>query len=154
MEIALTKGKVALVDEEDFEHLEEFKWYATTKGYAVRDVHVEGKKVTIRMHRVVMNSPDSLQVDHINNDKLDNRKSNLRLCNNTQNQANKPPTKQNTSGYRGVTFHKLTNKWQAQIIFKGKKKSLGLYHNIKKAAAAYDKRAKELFGEFAYQNIK
>ena len=151
-EIPLSKGMVTIVDSSDYEELSKNKWYYSTKGYAVRDEFINGKKVKIWMHRRVSNPPLNKQVDHINHDKLDNRRDNLRHCTNQENHANKPLNKTNSSGYKGVSFHKETGKWRAAIEIKGKKISLGLHHDIKEAAKAYNLMANKSFGEYAYQN--
>lgn len=151
-EIKLTRGKFAIVDDCVFDDINQYKWYCSAKGYAVRDFHEEGKRKSIRMHRLIMNAKGGEQVDHKNHNKLDNRRENLRICNNQQNHANRPLDKNNTSGFRGVSLHKETGKWRASIQYNGKKISLGLYNNIKKAAEAYNIKARKCFGEFAYQN--
>ena len=107
------------------------------------------------MHRLIMNAPKGLQVDHINNVGIDNRRFNLRLCNQSNNQANRGLDKDNTSGYKGVTFKKdkpRNKPWQAQINYKGKHYSIGYFATKEEAAKAYNAKAKEFFGEFARLN--
>lgn len=142
-EIKLTKNKVALIDDEDFEFLNQFKWYFNT-GYAMR----RNKKQTILMHRVINNTPDGMETDHINRKKLDNRRINLRSCTNQQNQMNSSKMINTTSKYKGVCWHINNKKWQVNI----QNKYLGYFKSELEAAKAYDKAAKELFGEFARLN--
>lgn len=156
--ISLTKNKVAIVDDEDFEYLNQFKWYATFSSgnyYAIRGVTIEKHKQRgLTMHRVIMNAPNGVMVDHINHNTLDNRKENLRLCNNTQNQQNRILiSKHTTSGFKGVTWHKRDNKWTAAIRVNGKRIYLGYHNTAEKAAHAYDDAAKKYHKEFASLNF-
>src|ERR1039457_4498915 len=97
-EISLTRGKTALVDDEDFDRINAIKWtYQGNRGYAY-NMSALGTKKCVLMHRYIMSPKKNEQIDHINHDKLDNRKSNLRICSNTQNGQNKYKTKNNTSG--------------------------------------------------------
>jgi hypothetical protein len=106
------------------------------------------------MHRIVNNTPEGMYTDHINMDKLDNRKSNLRTCNKSQNSMNRKKQRatRHTSKYKGVCWCKTKQKWKARIKFKSREYSLGYHTNEESAAEAYNERAKELFGEFAYFN--
>lgn len=156
-EIKLTQGKTALVDDEDFERVNQFKWYASSAKsglwYARRNVTVDvGKQKTIRLHQFVM--PGHRQIDHKNGNGLDCQKHNLRPSTGAQNQANqKPQTKRKSSKFKGVSFHKLTGLWQASITKVQKQKHLGCFASEEAAARAYDNAAKELFGEFARLNF-
>lgn len=151
-QIPLTQGKFALVDDEDFQMLSEFKWQYGSWGYATRAVRIDGRIKHIRMHRLVMGTPDDVDIDHINGDKLDNRRENLRVCNDSQNQANIGIRKNNTTGYKGVSYNKRRNNYMATIRVNGNKKYLGSYTNPKDAAVAYNLAAVKYFGEFAYIN--
>jgi len=161
-EIELTKGKVAIVDDEDYERLSLYKWHITGgfygKYYTVRKSRCTGKRRdTIPMHREILGlSPDDpLQVDHINQDGLDNRKANLRLATAQQNRRNRPKTKVNP-GYKGVKLNKTSSKprWYAMInLGRGEYKYLGSYDTPEEAARAYDNAARVHFGEFAYPNF-
>lgn len=104
------------------------------------------------MHRLIMNAQNGQMIDHINGNVLDNRKENLRLCNKSTNAMNCKVHKHNTSGYKGVAWHKQMKKWRAYIVINDKQKSLGLYKTKEEAAKAYNKAALELFGEFAKVN--
>jgi len=141
-------GKFALVDDEDFEKLNQYKWHVYKIGYIYARV---SKKYTY-MHRLIMDARKGMEVDHINHDKLDNQKSNLRICTRQQNEHNQKPQKNGSSQYKGVCFHKSRNKWQAMIRFNGIKQYIGCYPTEAEAAHAYNLKATELFGEFAFLN--
>lgn len=145
--IELTSGKVAIVDDENYETLKQHNW-RFKKGYAVRLVTKDGKKICLYMHREIMNTPKHLVVDHINLNGLDNRKENLRNCTHQQNSLNKRKHKRNTTGARGVVFCKRLGKFAAQIGFMYKHYHLGYFDNIEDAKNAYEIKSKELFGEF------
>lgn len=149
-EIILKSGSVAIVDDDDYPLLSRYTWYENEKGYAI--THVNGKHLTL-MHRFILNPLPSLQVDHINRIKLDNQKSNLRLCRNNENHWNMAANrKNNTSGYRGVYFHKQKQKWQAKFNKNKKEIHAGFYNTAIEAARAYNAKAKEIYGDFAYLN--
>ena len=155
-EIVLTKGKVALVDDDDFDELNKFKWCAnespTTKGlfYVLRN---GGNKTHVFMHRIIMNVHKGEYVDHINRDGCDNRKCNLRVCTHSQNIHNHKLFKNNTSGLHNVYWSKHAKKWRAYVRENKKKIMLGSFDTKDDAGRAYDKRAKELYGEFAVLNF-
>ncbi len=157
-EIKLTQGKIALVDNEDYEFLMQFKWYARfdKKGnyfYAVRSLKINGKQTTILMHRVIMGVIDSkIHIDHVNHNTLYNCKSNLRVATTSQNQANRRSQKNSTSKYKGISWHKRDNNWQVSIQKDKKTFHIGGFENEADAALAYNKKALELFGEFANLN--
>ena len=111
------------------------------------------KQKKLLMHRLMVDAPKGMHVDHINGNSLDNRKSNLRICTSAENQRNRRATKNNTSGYKGVGWAKQNKKWTAQIQHNGKKIHIGLYEDKEEAARAYDAKAKELHGEYAYLNF-
>lgn len=152
-EIVLTQGKVALVDDEDYEFLNQFKWLYHNKGYADRNLpRVNSKQKRQSMHRLINNTPEGFETDHIDGNKLNNQRSNLRMATPSQNQWNTNKRINNTSGFKGVSWHKGTKKWQAKINFKGKRKYLGLFDTPEAASQAYESKAKELFAEF-YRKI-
>ena len=153
--IELTQGKVALVDDEDFEKVNQLKWYVAyrDKKYwcPVRGIKFNGKLKMLYMSRFIMNVTDSkIYIDHINHDTLDNRKSNLRVCTHAENCYNQRKSKRSTSGYKGVSYHKHVKKWQAQICINYKYIHLGYFNNPKLAYEAYCKTAIKYHGEFAH----
>lgn len=119
--------------------------------YAV-SLYKNGKKCNKYIHRLVLESfaknKNGDQVDHINNNSLDNRIENLRWCTHCQNNQNKGIIARNTSGYRGVSFHKQSKKWRARIWVNGKEETIGSFENPQEASEAYENRAKEVHGEF------
>lgn len=156
-EIKLTQGYVALVDDEDYEYLNQWKWYANQRGkyyYARRTLRNEQNKFSwITMHRLIMNPPKGMDVDHINHNTLDNRKCNLRVCTRSQNCRNTTPC--GKSKYLGVYFSYYKDKSyiHSDILINGKKKHLGSFKTEEDAALAYNKTALELYGEYANLNI-
>ena len=150
-QIALTKGKVALVDDEDFGCLNQFKWHFCS-GYASRNITIDGKQVQKIMHRLIMNTPESMDTHHINHNKLDNRVENLRVCTRSQNQMGRKPHKGSKSKYKGVCWDKNKSKWLARAKVNNKSKFLGRFKNEEDAALAYNTAALESFGEFALLN--
>jgi len=149
-EIQLTQGKVTIVDDDMYDYLNQWKWYYNGR-YAQRQQWMgNGKEKNIHMSRLIMNAPDDMQVDHINHDKLDNRRSNLRICTGSQNCANTRKHSTNISGIKGVSWDKINNKWVARMSYQRKYINLGRYTNLDDAAEAYANGAKKYFGEFAY----
>ncbi len=152
--IPLTQDKFAIVDAEDYEQLCKYKWYAQRvgKNYYARNRRRHG---LVSMHRVIMKAPKGLVVDHINHNTLDNRRKNLRLCTWAQNNQNRRPSKRKNklSKYKGVSFDKKRKVYRVLIWHNKKQYFLGTFKDEKEAAKAYDKKAKELFGEFAYLNF-
>lgn len=146
-EIVLTNGKIVLVDEEDFIGLNKYRWYPN-KGYAVAKIN----KKNVLMHRLILNLEGKIETDHINHNKLDNRKENIRFATRSQNAANQLKSR-GTSKYKGVSWHKKRRKWQSGIKINYKAIYLGRHINEIEAARAYDKAAKRLFGEFALLNF-
>lgn len=156
-QILLTRGQFALVDDEDYERLNQHKWHAhydpIFKGYyAVTDVGGRKQKRRLYMHRVVLNAPAGTHVDHRNHDSLDNRRSNLRRCTASENHANTVMRADNSSGYKGVTWCKKSSKWKAQLGYQGTNINIGEYTSARNAAMAYDNAALNYFGEFALTN--
>ena len=161
-QIQLTQGKFALVDDEDYEWLSKYNWYVkqvekTNKYYAVRCFRINGKKKNVLMHRDIfhLNVGDKILVDHKDRNGLNNQRFNLRFCNYNDNARNRSSiSKSKTSKYRGVSWIKESNKWRASIRNPNKKSQhIGLFLNEKDAAIAYNKKAINLFGEFANPNI-
>lgn len=156
-EIELTQGQVAIVDDEDFDRLSAFNWFAqwakgTETFYANRRIFLGGGKI-LSMHRVVTSAPSGMFIDHINKNTLDNRKANLRVCTNSENQRNRGKPKNNKSGFKGVSFSKDTFKWRADIMLNKKQICLGYFSDLHEAARAYDSAALEIHGAFARLNF-
>lgn len=148
--IPLLKDKYALVDDEDFDYLNQWNWQTNAYGYAVRSKYVGNYKgVTYYMHREIMSTPKGKDTDHINRDKLDNRKQNLRICKHANNMKNLGLRKDNTSGVKGVRWHKQLQKWNARIHVNGKEISLGCFHDLKEAAKAYKDASIKYHGVYA-----
>ena len=147
-EIQLSQGKVALVDDSDFDWLNQFKWYANKFGgkswYAVRS------RDKVLMHKLILTDG---MVDHEDRNGLNNQRHNLRYASKKQNAANSTITGKFSSKYRGVYKLKTCERWEAYIHLDNKKKSLGLFKTEIDAALAYNNAAKEYFGEFANPNI-
>jgi hypothetical protein len=160
--IKLTKGKFAIVDSEDFECLNQWKWSCDDNNYAVRheqkSEYGNNPRRMIKMHSLINKTPKGSQTDHINRNTLDNRKLNLRISTFSQNQANTSIRKENTSGYKGVARYndnkKYTNNkpWGARLIVKGKSFFRGMFQTKEEAAEAYNELAKKYFGEYANLN--
>ena len=152
-EILLTQGKKAIVDDEDFEGLNRFNWYALRikqKWYAVRNIRINNKQTLVCMHREILNVPNNLQGDHKDGDGLNNQKENLRLATNQQNQYNKKnPNRNNKLGIKGVCWRPVEKKYCAQIQINGKNIHLGYFSVLGDADSAYRKAEKKYFGEFA-----
>lgn len=155
MIITTRNGKEILVND-DFEIPSGWSINVTSHGYA-RLLRATGKRFpsgaykydSVYLHRHIMKPPKNMQVDHINGNKLDNRRANLRICNNADNNYNKGQRK---GKYKGVHYSNNSNKWVAQITKNGKTKHLGLFVDQDDAALAYNEAARSLHGEFAYVN--
>lgn len=164
--INLTRGLVALVDNDIYEDISKYKWHALlAEGrkeincgksfYASRHKPGEHKKLLL-MHREIFRMKYGVEpkyIDHINGDKLDNRIENLRECSCSQNVANSFKRNNNNSGYKGVYFEKESGKYKAQIHYHGKVINLGRFLVKEEAAMAYDEAAKIVYGEFANVNF-
>lgn len=150
MLIPLTKGQFAIVDDDEFDHLLQFQWHLDG-NYAIRSTPAKARNP---MQYDVLGFPQSMLIDHINGDGLDNRRENLRPCTQHENTWNtKKRTAACSSQFKGVCFHKTHNIYQAYITFRGTKISLGHHEDETTAARAYDRAAYHYFGDFARLNF-
>jgi hypothetical protein len=146
--IPLTKGHLATVDDDVFDYLSKWRWHYN--GHAERKEYREGKQVHVLMHRIIMNAPDGLLVDHINGDSLDNRRANLRLANHSTNAMNMRKHR-GSSRYKGVT--RVGNQWRVQIWKDNKKAFDATAPTERWGAMIYDLNAPALFGKYARLNF-
>lgn len=151
VEIPFSDGSTFIVSEEDVDYVKQFTWTKMTNGYVSRRTP-RPEPTSLYLHREILDAPEGMSVDHINGNKLDNRRSNLRLCNMSQNIANTSVRINSQSGLKGVYYFKRDGTWQAQITVNYKRIHLGYFKTPNEAATAYDKAAKEHFGEFARLN--
>ena len=154
--IPLTQGKYAIVDDEDYEQVNQYKWLAQRKGpnwYASRQTGGRLNQRTIYLHRFILYAPSGVLVDHKNGDGLDCRRANMRLCNRAQNGQNRGFNCNNKSGLKGVAWSKIANRWVAQIMVDGKRHHLGYFTSPEDAALAYDEAARKYHGKFAWVNF-
>lgn len=159
-EIPLTKGYVAIVDDEDFEELSRWKWHALSNGigqkYAARRVNVRKSdgsysRICIRMHRQILRLPvgDEREGDHVDGNTLNNTRGNLRTVNRLQNCMNRGTTSINTSGVKGVRWHKGERKWYGEIKANGRRIYLGSFAAFADAVDARKEAERTYFGEYA-----
>lgn len=155
--IPLTRGKFALVSEDDFERVNFSKWYFQSNGYAVRRTHCgykeDGGRIQglVYMHRFIMEAGRGVEVDHIDGNPLNNCRENLRLCTSRENKHNQRPQRGGISKYKGVTWQ--AGKYVAQIKDGGINIYLGRHSSEVAAARAYNEEAARRFGEFANLNV-
>lgn len=153
--VTVKKGehyKFALVDDDIAPVLMLRKWSMHRDGYAHCHGYIFGKQSMSSMHRVIIGADDGCEIDHINGNKMDNRRENLRVVTSSQNRINQRFT--NTTGYRGVHYHKAAKKFTANITVNYKKRHLGFFDTAEEAARAYDEAARILHGSFARLNFK
>lgn len=146
-ELKLPCGKIALIDEEDAEHVMKFKWHYNALGYVARGTTRTGIAHTT-LHRFVTDAPKGMEVDHINHNGLDNRKMNLRVCTRSENMANR-----RQKGW-SISSRNKANPFISAICKDGKRRHLGYFPTAEAAAEAYHKARRELFGDFAYVETK
>ena len=154
-EIPLTQNQVAIVDDDVFESINQYHWYATFKSktwYAARSLPRRDGKKNVYLHRIIMQAGSEETVDHIDGNGLNCQRVNLRICTHEQNLHNAGPNRDNTSGYKGVVWLKNAHKWLAQIRGAGGHHYLGRYATAEEAAEAYNRAALKYHGEFARLN--
>jgi len=153
--IKLDKDKETLVDDQDYESLSKYKWYFHLNRYVSRRYKKNGKSYRIYMHREILQAPKGMEVDHIDNNGLNNQRSNIRLATHAQNNQNKPIVRGYVP-YYGVYWvkEKYKQKYVARISVNKKHHHLGYFGSAVCAALAYDEAARKLHGEFATTNFK
>ena len=146
----------ALVDDEDFEELNQYRWSVAKRRavfYAQRNLRLDNKRVTVFMHTQIIKAHQGLEIDHIDGNGLNNQRSNLRTCTSEENKMNRGKFVNNTSGFKGVSWHKPAMKWRAQINANGKTTHLGLFATKELAYEAYISACIKYHGEFAHKQI-
>lgn len=151
-QIPLSRGYFAIVDDEDYEMLMAYKWHISHFGYAQTSVGGRENKRNILMHRLLMEVPKGMEIDHINGDRIDNRRCNLRLVTRSQNMHNMSGNTNTSSRFKGVSWDKDRNLWAVNIQTNGKSVHLGRYASEIEAARAYNIAAVQQHGEFARLN--
>jgi hypothetical protein len=149
--IPLSKNKFAIVDDDLYEYLMQWNWHTSYRGtwYAARK---DGRDKTVYMHRVIMDAIPGKEVDHRDGNGLNNTRSNLRVVSHKENLRNQKRSSANTSGYKGVSWHKRGHKWQAYITVDQQHIHLGLHSKKEDAACVYNKAAMQHFGLHARLN--
>lgn len=156
MLVPLTKGYEAIIDEEDYALVmgAANSWQACMQaGSPYAQARALKTQKALMMHRIIMNAPNLLVVDHINHNTIDNRKENLRVVTRQQNQCNVMPRAGTLSRFKGVCLNKRVNRWIAYINAHGKRTYLGYFEREEDAAKAYDAASHSLHGEYGYRNF-
>jgi hypothetical protein len=155
--ITLSGGEVAIVDEADYALVSQHTWRLGEKGYAVAKICVDGKRLNVRMHRLIMGlrNGDPRHIDHRNRVRLDNRRNNLRICTIAENNRNVGVRSNSKSGYKGVSWNKQRGRWHSRIGANGKVIHLGYFDTAEQAHEAFVKAARELHKDFfCERNLK
>lgn len=150
-EIPLLRGQVALVDAQDYDWLMQYRWRLNTNGYVVRSCRVGDRTVIVCMHRQIMNAQRGHVVDHIDHNRLNNTRSNLRFVTQQQNLMYRRRFKNNSTGYKGVNVQ--NGRWHARFEFNQKTIHLGYFDDVESAAMAYDAAVRRVFGIYALVNF-
>jgi hypothetical protein len=155
VEVQLTRGMVALVDDADWPQVDAYKWHAVEArpGIFYAETRLRNARCPLRMHRFLLDAQTGQVIDHRNHNGLDNRRGNIRFCTITQNNQNQKLSRRNTTGYKGVSWHSQAQKYQVFISLDGRNRNLGLFSDVIEAAQAYDRAAQGLYGEFASLNF-
>lgn len=152
-EVYLSSGNMALIDDEDLSKVVDHHWYEAN-GYAMRmATKADGKRKSIPMHRIILPCATGMVIDHINRNRLDNRKCNLRVTSRKNNSINRKRIEGASSPYRGVIWRPHAKKWKSYIKTDKKQHHLGYFESPEEAAMAYNIAAHDLFGEFAVYNV-
>ena len=148
------KGQEIIIDKEDYNKIKDYTWKLNTNGYAITEVKKGLEKVkSIMLHRLINNTPEGMITDHINRNKLDNRKENLRTCTTSENAMNRKTNYKNeTSKTKGVDYRKQDNMWRARICKNGNRINLGLFKTEEEAIKARLNAEKDIFAEFSIYN--
>lgn len=144
---------VAIVDADDYDWLMQSRWSLSACGYASGRVRLDGKSIVTFMHRYMLRPVKGLNVDHINGNRLDNRRCNLRLCTNAENKRNRGSLKNSSSRFVGVSWSSVRRKWTATVHVKLKQVYTECFDSEEEAARARDRKALEIQGEFARLNF-
>lgn len=142
----------AKVDDRDYDHLTQWKWHLHHDGYAIRRIKSHEKTFTVQMHRQLLGTPHDALADHVNGDRLDNRKSNLRIATHKENAMNRKVRRTSRTGIKGVGKYGPRHSWRASIRVDGKTLYLGSYKTARDAAAAYNAAAVKHHGQYARLN--
>lgn len=149
--IPLPRGFEALVDDEDYTFLARFKWHYAD-GYAGTGIHIGGRTYLFKMHRIIMPCPNSaVEIDHIDRNRLNNQKHNLRYADDKGNGRNRGLRSSNKSGYQGVWWWKKKKRWRT-CVAADNKRFISLHRGLREAVISYNENARRLHGEFAFQN--
>lgn len=143
-------GELFYFDIDDYNLIKDCCWYISKDGYVVA-YHATLDKI-VKLHRLIMNFPENVDIDHINHKLNDNRKLNLRICEHTKNMMNQSKRSDNTSGIPGVNYHKSSNKWMARIGVNGSRILLGLFDNFNDAVKARKSAEEKYYQNFSYDN--
>ena len=152
--IYFKKDGFFLIDEDDFKTVKNYSWFNGKRGYPITHIKENGISKTQPLHKLLFpNVGYDMDIDHINGNKMDNRRKNLRICTHQENMFNQKRRNTNSSGYIGVAFHKSACKYEAYITHGYKKHYLGVYDTAQEAALVRDKYAVKLYGEYARLNF-
>ena len=150
----LPTGRYFIFDAVDTDKVKQHRWTVAESGYVETTSYLKGESVRLRLHRIIVDAPDEMVIDHINGNRWDNRRCNLRIATPMDNSHNHKLFITNSSGYTGVSYEKRRGKYAAYIHVDGRKKHLGYFNDPKTAAKAYDQAAVFYYGEFASPNFK
>jgi hypothetical protein len=143
---------LVMVDDEDYDFLNQHYWQVDKFKSVGCHTKVDGKRKNILIHRLIMKPPKGVEIDHIDGNRLNNQKSNLRFATSSQNKINRGARKDCKSGYKGVSWHKQRNCWTSRLMIDGKYQHLGLFKDKHKAAQVYNDNALKHYGEYAWLN--